>query len=241
MKKLLVGSMIALVGFATQSFAALQVNDISSTPTGLASYLRGMSQSNWATVKSTGTLNTTWGNFVSTPSYSYTNPEFTIGQGSGHGSLKVEGIFKSASYTDTLNIETPNQMLISNMQVDAGKEIVSLTNSWEGFNLVFTTPTNTKGGAGGTSGMVALPSSNVMTLYTQSGTPKYFLWMLEDTKSSWVNNGQTQYSDNDFNDFIVLGTLSAVPEPSAIISLLAVGFLGLTVFRHRRKSKVVEA
>ena len=59
----------------------------------------------------------------------------------------------------------------------------------------------------------------------------HLLWLLEDYE---VDAGRR---DNDFNDFIVLGTISAVPEPSTIISLIAVGFLGFVTWRNRRKAK----
>jgi hypothetical protein len=74
-------------------------------------------------------------------------------------------------------------------------------------------------------------NNNVWTFVNATTNKTHLLWLLEDFQEGVIGR------DDDFNDFIVLGTISAVPEPSTIISLIAVGFLGFVTWRNRRKAK----
>ena len=59
------------------------------------------------------------------------------------------------------------------------------------------------------------------------GQTTHLIWALEDIHNDAERN------DYDFNDYLFYAQLSAVPEPSSVITAIAVGFLGLTVFRRR--------
>ena len=73
--------------------------------------------------------------------------------------------------------------------------------------------------------------ANLRTYVYRDGKDTHYVWMLEDI------NSQSSRNDHDYNDYVFYAKLSAVPEPSTIITGIAIGFLGLTVLRRRFSEK----
>ena len=219
-------SSAVLFGLVSQGTAALTVTSVGAS--GLATELRSLSRTDWAEVVSSGELDTTAGMFIKNNSVD--NRPFTIGAGQ---SILVESIYKSASYQNEFGIvaagalETP--AWLTNLNLSESKKISSDTGDTRdlGFwtNKLATDPAQNAGVV--TTSM----DDNVWTFIPENRGSSYMVWLLEDYRVGIPNR------DDDFNDFIVLGTISAVPEPSTIISLIAVGFLGFVTWRNRRKVK----
>ena len=73
--------------------------------------------------------------------------------------------------------------------------------------------------------------ANLRTYVLTKGKTTHFIWALEDINENSARN------DHDFNDYLLYAQISAVPEPSTVITAIAVGFLGLTILRRRFSKK----
>ena len=221
MKKLLLITSAVLIGLASQATAALTVT--ATGETALAAELRSLNKTDWAAAVASGMLATSVGTF---------NKNVTIDDGgvdlTTADSLIVESIYEQANFVNLYGEETYGPIL-SNVMLDQSKRIT--TDADTTLALGFSTDTTSINPAKNAGDVGVDANDNVWTYATGSSNMQYMLWLLEDFAPGAIGR------DDDFNDFIVLGTISAVPEPSTIISLIAVGFLGFVTWRNRRKAK----
>lgn len=226
MKKLLVITSAALIGLVSQASAALTVVSVGASD--LATELRGLNKADWAMAVGTGMLNTSVGNFVQNNAIDDGPVTIEVGE-----TVLVESIYKNATFENEFGVvsvgPTFGPTLLSNLDLNQSLKITS--DSSDTPELGFATDL-TGASPGEAAGIVTSSmNDNVWTFVNMSSGKTHLLWLLEDYK---LDAGRR---DNDFNDFIVLGTISAVPEPSTIISLIAVGFLGFVTWRNRRKAR----
>ena len=222
MKKLILITSAALIGFISQATAALTVD----TPVGssdLANELRTLSSADWATALTSGTLNTSVGVFGQNDAIDDGGVSLSAGQG-----ILVESIYKKATFVNDFGEASAGQILTNTDLTQSARVTTDVDDT-----LVFGFDTDTTNlSPGEAAGSVNTGDNAYVWTFVNpenSQNPTYYLWFLEDYD---VDAGRR---DDDFNDFIVLGSFSAVPEPSTIISLIAVGFLGLVAWRNRRK------
>jgi hypothetical protein len=225
MKKLLLITSAALIGIVSQATAALTVTDVGASA--LATELRGLNKADWAMAVSTGSLNTSAGMFTQNNSIDDGAVTITAGQ-----SVLVESIYKNATFENEFGVvadgPTFGPTLLTNLNLNESKMITSDSSDTQ--ELGFATDLGGKS-PGEAAGIVSSSMNNNVWTFVNSSGGTQLLWLLEDYR---LGAGRR---DDDFNDFIVLGTLSAVPEPSTVISLIAVGFLGFVTWRNRRKVK----
>lgn len=227
MKKLLLITSAALVGFASQATAALTVVNVGASS--LATELRSLTKLDWATVVSSGMLDTSVGTFSRNDAVDDGPVAITAGS-----PLTVESIFHNAAFDNRFGVVIPDELeldpiLLTSLILTDSKQITSdSVDSQElGFRADFTDISPGQNAGTVTSSM----NGNVWTYTNETSSNSYLLWLLEDYAVGAAGR------DDDFNDFIVLGTIggiSAVPEPSTVISLIAVGFLGFVTWRKRR-------
>ena len=205
--------------------AALTVNAIGESA--IANELRSMTKTDWATVNNvTMMIPTTPFTFLRDDSSDNGIPFATFANGGA--SLAIEEIFSDAGFTNALHIQVGNTFLMSSKPLANTEGVRIKTNTpSESLDLVFLTNT-----AGPSSPSEAGPvhlynDANLRTYVYRDGKDTHYVWMLEDLNSRASGN------DHDYNDYVFYAKLSAVPEPSTIISVIAVGFLGLTVLRRR--------
>jgi hypothetical protein len=221
MKKLLLITSTALVGLVSQATAALMVVDVDSTA--LATELRSLNKTDWAGAVSTGMLNTSAGMFVKNNSIDDSGVSLSTVE-----RLVVESIYKQANFVNLYDEASAGQLL-TNLDLTESKKITTDVDTT--LALGFATETTNINPAKSAGSVGVDNNANVWTYTAGSNQTSHFLWLLEDFDVNAIGR------DEDFNDFIVLGTISAVPEPSTIISLIAVGFLGFVTWRNRRKAK----
>jgi hypothetical protein len=216
---------IAAIG-ASVGNSALTINS-SYGPSAVATELRALSFTDWATANTSGSLSTSIGIFNNNdlsddtvPFMSFLNPG---------SSVRIEELYSSAGYTNELRIELGNTLLMSSKPGSNSEGVLITADSPSDTleKLVF--KTNTAGGFDPTAaGDVYLyDNSNLRTYVLNSGQTTHFIWALEDIHKDARRN------DNDFNDYLFYAQISAVPEPSTVITIIAVGFLGLTILRRR--------
>ena len=216
---------IAAIG-ASVGNSALTI-DSSYGPSAVATELRALTFSDWATVNTTGSLLTSIGLFIHddssddvVPLMSFLNPG---------SSVRIEELYSSAGYTNELRIEIGNTLLMSS-KPGASTEGVSITagsttDTLE--KLVFKTNTTGSPDPSAAGDVYLYDNSNLRSYVLRSGNTMHFIWALEDIHKDAPRN------DHDFNDYLFYAELSAVPEPSTVITAIAVGFLGLTILRRR--------
>lgn len=227
MKKLLMMTSAVLVGLVSQATAALTVEDVGASS--LATELRSLSKLDWATVVSSGMLSTSVGTFSRNDAVDDGPVTITAGT-----ALTVESIFHNATFDNRFGVVIPDELeldpiLLTSLNLTESKKITSDSVDVQelGFRADFTNISPGQNAGTVTSSM----NGNVWTYTNETSSNSYLLWLLEDYAVG------ADGRDDDFNDFIVLGTIggiSAVPEPSTVISLIAVGFLGFVVWRKRR-------
>lgn len=217
----------------TAGRAALTVSAIGESS--IAGELRSLSRTDWATSNAiTGVVQTTQFNLVRDDSSDNGVPFATFATGGAY--LTIEELFSDAGYTNELRIKLGNTLLMSSKPL-ANLEGVRVKSDAppESLDLVF--QTNTAGPPDASAaGVVHLyDDANLRTYVYRDGNDTHYVWALEDKRTGDPGN------DRDFNDYIFYARLSAVPEPSAIITGIAVGFLGLTVLRRRLSEKKTAA
>lgn len=232
MKLKLTGFALALSALTSFAHATIIGNldvETSNSSSALANALRGLS---WNSVPSSQTSISAGGYTFNKLANAGTPTAFDAIQNSTY--LSIEGIYSNAAKNNSLNID-----LWPQYSVFFDYHLLSTDDSG------FTNKTVTISSISGTQSVpLAFQAGDFGTLFFDtyfntnnvwsfstgsSNPPAYYLFMLEDTVG--------RQSDNDFNDMIVLvSTLSAVPEPSTIVTGIAVLFLGFTVFRHRRRA-----
>jgi len=226
MKKLILITSAVLIGLTSQATATLTVSD--ADPSKLAIELRTLSGKDWLAAVATGQLKTSVGLFVKNNTIDDSQP-VTIIDGIP---LLVEGLYTEAvnrnDFAMVIGKDDPLTVVTNKKGMES--KLVSSDKSDEavlGFHV-------NVGGKPSVFGPVSW-NDYVWTYNVDSDKlpAPYLLWFLEDSPVT--------EKLRDFNDFIVLGTIggavSVVPEPSTIISLIAVGFLGLVTWRNRRKVK----
>jgi len=221
MKKLLLITSAALVGLVSQATAALTVT--ATGETALAAELRSLNKTDWAAAVASGMLNTSVGTFNKNNAIDDDGVALTTAD-----SLIVESIYKQANFVNLYNEDSYGPIL-TNVDLTQSQKITTDadTSLALGFSADSTNINPAK-----SAGVVGVDNNdNVWTYAAGNSSKSYMLWLLEDFAPGVIGR------DDDFNDFIVLGTISAVPEPSTIISLIAVGFLGFVTWRNRRKVK----
>lgn len=82
-------------------------------------------------------------------------------------------------------------------------------------------------GSGNPTLVSLLNTTNLRTFVSTNTDQTFVLWMLDDT----IGGGESVY--RDFNDFIILATLNAVPEPVWVISILSLVLIATVLWRHR--------
>lgn len=225
MKKLLLITAAALVGFGTQAMATLTVTDVASSD--LAIQLRKLTKTDWASNIGAGSFTEsgvtfTWNNGIDDGPVAI-NPE---------DRLVIEAIHKSANFVNEFGVivdDGLDQTLVTNTNINQSVMVKSDIADTKVFGFAADTSSMNLAKSAG-----VVPSSNNANIWTYTAgdsSKAQFLWFFEDYAEGVSGR------DDDFNDFIVLGTISAVPEPSTIISLIAVGFLGFVTWRNRRKAK----
>ncbi|MEZ5278214.1 MAG: PEP-CTERM sorting domain-containing protein [Opitutaceae bacterium] len=221
-------SVISLSVISTAQ-AALTVNAIGESA--VANELRSMTKTDWATVNNvTMMIPTTGFTFLRDDTSDNGIPFATFA--TGGASLTIEEIFSSAGYTNDLHILAGNTFLMSNKPLANTDGVRIRTNTpSESLDLVFLT--NTAGGydASAAGDVHLYDDANLRTYVYRDGMDTHYVWMLEDI------NSQSSRNDHDYNDYVFYAKLSAVPEPSTIITGIAIGFLGLTVLRRRFSEK----
>jgi len=216
---------IAIIGPSVGN-SALTINT-SFGPSALATELRALSFSDWATTNTSGQISTSIGKFVRNDAADDMVPFVAfLHPGS---SLRIEELYSDAGYTNELRIELGNTLLMSSKPGSASEGVLIRSDAPpESLDkLVFRT--NTTGAPDSTAaGDVYLYNNrNLRTYVLTSGNTTHYIWALEDIHDSSARN------DHDFNDYLFYAQISAVPEPSTVITAIAVGFLGLTVLRRR--------
>jgi hypothetical protein len=220
---------IAAIGTSV-GHSSLTINS-SHGPSAVATELRSLSKTDWAAANTNGFVSTSIGTFTRNdlsdnlvPFVSFLNPGT---------SLTISELFSCAGYTNELRIELGNMLLMTS-KPDSNNENVLITSdspldTLE--KLVF--KTNTAGPFDPTAaGDVYLYSDkNLHTYVLTKGKTTNFIWALEDISENASRN------DHDFNDYLFYAQISAVPEPSTVITAIAVGFLGLTILRRRFSKK----
>ena len=220
---------IAAIGTSV-GHSALTIN-YSPGPSTVATQLRSLAKSDWATANTNGYVSTSIGDFNlaplsdnTVPFMSFLNPGTT---------LKIVELFSCAGYTNELRIELGNTLLMSSKPGSNDESVLITSNSPSDTldKLVF--KTNTAGSPDPTAaGDVFLYSDdNLRTFVLNKGKTTHFIWALEDI------NERSARNDHDFNDYLLYAQISAVPEPSTVITAIAVGFLGLTILRRRFSKK----
>ena len=230
MKKLLLITSAALIGLASQATAALTITDVAATD--LATELRGLNSTDWAVVTTSGMLNTSMGTFLKNNAIDDGPVTFMPGD-----SVVVESIYKKAIFQNDFGVVMDDGFgpILTNLDLNESKMIANETDGDLVKLLGFATDVG--GSSTEAAGIVSSADNDNVWTFTNPGNAgglgdvNYVLWLLEDFDL------EADRRDDDFNDFIVLGTISAVPEPSTIISLIAVGFLGFVTWRNRRKAK----
>ncbi len=225
MKKLLLITSAVLIGLASQATAALTVTSVGASD--LATELRALNVTDWEAATTSGMLNTSVGTF--SQNNAIDDGPVTIELGT---TVLVESIYKKAIFQNDFGVVAGNALaatLLTNLNLNDSKKIVSDSSDTQelGFATDLTSISPSENAGVVTSSM----NDNVWTFVAGNSNKQYLLWLLEDY------DVDASRRDDDFNDFIVLGTISAVPEPSTIISLIAVGFLGFVTWRNRRKAK----
>ncbi|MEZ5275602.1 MAG: PEP-CTERM sorting domain-containing protein [Opitutaceae bacterium] len=226
MKKFLCLTSATFIGVVSQATGALTVSNVGASD--LATELRALNKTDWALAVSSGSLATSAGWLVKNNTID--DGPVTIVAGT---TVLVESIYKSASFENEFGVVTAGPTfgptLLTNLNLNESKKITSESSDTQ--ELGFATDL---GGMspGGAAGIVSSSmNDNVWTFVGGTSNKTHLLWLLEDIKVGVPNR------DSDFNDFIVLGTISAVPEPATIISFIAVGFLGFVTWRNRRKAR----
>lgn len=215
---------IAAIGVSTGQ-ATLTVTPISESA--IAGQLRGLSKTDWATARATDQVTVGSLTFQLDNSSDDMTPLFTFNQPGDR--MTAEELFTCAGFTNQLRLEIGGQLLMSS-KADSNSEgvMVRSDNPPEDLtSLVFVTDaTNTNMTA--SAGNVHLNhATNLRTYSVNTGNTTHFIWALEDIDPRMTGN------DWDYNDYLVYATISAVPEPSTIITGIAVAFLGLTILRRR--------
>ncbi|MEZ5275601.1 MAG: PEP-CTERM sorting domain-containing protein [Opitutaceae bacterium] len=225
MKKLLVITSAALIGLVSQATAALTVTNVGASD--LATELRGLNKNDWAAATLSGMLNTGSGMFIQ---------DNTVDDGpvpiAAGTTVVIESIYKQANFQNDFGVVVGNALaatLLTNLNLNESKKITS--DSLDVQELGFAADVGGLNPAKSAGVVTSSMNNNVWTFVNAKTSKTHLLWLLEDFQEGVVGR------DDDFNDFIVLGTISAVPEPSTIISLIAVGFLGFVTWRNRRKAK----
>lgn len=222
MKKLILITAAALIGIASQATAALTVTDVDSSA--LAWELRDLNKADWKTAVASGMLLTSQGLFIQ-------NNEVDDGPMliDSKTPLLVESIYSDASLRNDfgiIEVKTPFNSIVSTLNGKDSKLVSSDSEDKAVLGFAVFAKNGTELGSAPTS------NNDHIWTYVNGKKATNYLWFAEDSP-------QTE-KYRDFNDFIVLGTLgtvSAVPEPSTVISLIAVGFLGLVTWRNRRRAK----
>ena len=226
MKKFLSFSSVALLGLVSQATATLTISSVGASD--LATELRSLNKSDWAAAVSSGTLNTSVGIFSKNNVIDDGPLEITP-----QTSVLVESIYKNAIFQNDFGVVTGGALastLLTNLNLNESKKITS--DSGDTQELGFASDVTAIDPGGNAGVVISSVNDNVWTFVGGNNGQTHLLWLLEDYRAGSSNR------DSDFNDFIVLGTISAVPEPSMIISLFAVGFLGFVTWRNRRRAKV---
>ena len=220
---------IAAIGTSV-GHSALTINT-SPSPSMVATQLRSLSKGDWASANTNGYVATSIGDF-SLASFSDNTVPFVSFLNPGT-SLKITELFSCAGYTNELRIELGNTLLMSSKPGSNDESVLITSDSPSDTldKLVF--KTNATGGSDPTAaGDVFLYNDdNLRTYVLTKGKTTHFIWALEDINENSARN------DHDFNDYLLYAQISAVPEPSTVITAIAVVFLGLTILRRRFSKK----
>ena len=220
---------IAAIG-ASLGYSALTINS-SYGPSAVATELRALTYSDWATLNTSGSLLTSIGLFSHddssddvVPFMSFLNPGSKV---------RIEELYSHAGYTNELRIEIGNTLLMSSKpgSNSEGVSIMADSPTDELEKLVFKTNTTGLPDSTAAGDVYLYDNSNLRSYVLKSGKTTHFIWALEDIHKDAPRN------DHDYNDYLFYAQISAVPEPSTIITVIAVGFLGLTILRRRLSRK----
>jgi hypothetical protein len=223
---------IAAVGVSTGQ-AALTVTPIGESA--IAGELRGLSKADWATAKVTNQVTVGSLTFQHNDSSDDMTPLFTFNHPGDR--MTAEELFTCAGFTNELRLEIGGQLLMSS-KADSKSEgvMVRSDNPPEDLtSLVFLTDTTNTNMTASAGNVHLNHASNLRTYSVKTGNTTHFIWALEDIDPRATGN------DWDYNDYLVYATISAVPEPSTIISGMAVAFLGLTILRRRLTARKTAA
>ena len=226
MKKLILITSAALIGIVSQATAALTVTAVDSSD--LANELRGLNKSDWKNAVASGMLLTSKGLFIQNNEID--DGPFMIDKSTP---LLVESIYSDAVLRNDFGIiEIKPESFDSVVSNVNGKDSKLITSDSEDKTVL---------------GVAVFGKGSVVPLGMASTSDNDHIWTFVNGKDKLATRYLWMAEDSpeteawrDFNDYIVLGTLgtiSAVPEPSTIISLIAVGFLGLVTWRNRRRAK----
>lgn len=219
---------IAAVGVSTGQ-AALTITPISEST--IAGQLRSLTKTDWATARATDKVVVGSLEFQLDNSSDDALPLFTFNQPGDR--LTAEELFTCAGFTNQLRLEIGGQVLMTSKS-DAKTEgvMVRSDNPPEDLtSLAFVTDVTNSNPSTAAGNVLLSTNSNLRTYTVKTGETTHFIWALEDISPN--ANG----FDDDYNDYLVYATISAVPEPSTIITGIAVAFLGLTILRRRLTAK----
>ncbi len=220
---------IAAIGTSV-GHSALTI-DSSYGPTAVATELRSLSKTDWAAANTNGFVSTSIGIFNRddlsdnlVPFVSFLDPGT---------SLAISELYSCAGYTNELRIELGNTLLMSS-KPDSDSENVKITSdspldTLE--KLVFKTNATGPFDPTAAGDVYLYNDDNLRTYVLTEGKTTHYIWALEDIDENSPRN------DHDFNDYLFYAQISAVPEPSTVITAIAVGFLGLTILRRRFSKK----
>lgn len=220
---------IAAIGTSV-GHSALTINT-SPSPSTVATQLRSLAKSDWATANTNGYVSTSIGDFSLAPLSDNTVPFVSfLNPGT---SLKIVELFSCAGYTNELRIELGNTLLMSSKPGSNDESVLITSNSPSDTldKLVFKTNATGSPDATAAGDVFLYSDANLRTYVLTKGKTTHFIWALEDINENSVRN------DHDFNDYLLYAQISAVPEPSTVITAIAVGFLGLTILRRRFSKK----
>lgn len=219
---------IAAVGVSTGQ-AALTITPISEST--IAGQLRSLTKTDWATARAADKVVVGSMEFQLDNSSDDMSPLFTFNQPGDR--LTAEELFTCAGFTNQLRLEIGGTVLMSS-KADSKSEgvMVRSSNPPEDLtDLVFVTDATNTNMSAGAGNVLLNHGTNLRTYTMKTGNTTHFIWALEDIDPRSIKN------DWDYNDYLVYATITAVPEPSTIITGIAVAFLGLTILRRRLTAK----
>ncbi|MEZ5276656.1 MAG: hypothetical protein R3F07_09770 [Opitutaceae bacterium] len=195
------------------------VSDLEGPGSRLANQLRYYGVSNWWFIKEGLEFSTPYADFVR-------NDEIDDNwSASAEGTaLLIESLFAQSKFENGFGLLDENggyQALLTNLNPKQSATIDLPVSGTEALGFAVDL-------GDGTSQLVPLSDNvHVRTYVSTDAGRKYILWMLDDTNDNTYR---------DFNDFIILATLNAVPEPVWVISILSLILIAVVLWRHRLRA-----